>query len=478
MKKSKFKTSSEERLLNVCLLVAGVAAAALLAFAAIFLSRKLGVMSLRDRLGRYPEIYYSIALGALCAGAFALGMAALSGLGALFTLCRLRFGRILERVGLFSLALVFAVGAAAAELALPKITDKLVPDQLLGADDPATLALLIHGAAIILVLAAASNVLCALCLRKSAFGKRSVPLMIVSSLTACCVLALYLVLYHRFLRMGQLYSYTLSKALSPFADRLKYYLEPQLFGYVKKALSSPDAQTFEFAKYIAFVPALFYAVFAMFGRERSRRDRGVCTLIASLLLFFAAFCALKEFTALMARYELYSKRISTFTLLRNPVTALCLIGMGCMLLTRFKRPFVGGFALILCGINIWQMRTSTMPIVLRSFDTAFETALPIAYIAFWAALAVCCGLGMLLKKGIALWIVAGVTAFLALVPLLAAALYYFRPLDEGMNNFKYIVEFRPAPESWEILLAQYLLPSLGCALAALGCGVEVRKKAR
>ena len=428
---------------DVFLLFAGIGGALALWKAGTFVYEKLEVMGLKERLSGQSDMVYYAALAVLIGLGAALVMYVLAGIGALLSLCKAHAGRVIKRYSLYILAGLFVLGAAGCEAFALRFLLSRVPERAVTDIDRDILRSLVHGVSLFCLLSAIGKGTYALSLRserrrdKQPSGTKNRTLRVTACL--CCALSalwtlmFYLQLYFKFSQAGYLFSSIFSRAL-PFT------INEKLFTYLGDA---------------AFLAACYSIALAM----SRRKERGFLAAFGALCLYFAAFTALKEFVVLMSRYSLYAKFISTYTLLKNPLRALCLILISFTLGTRLGHPagFLAGGGL--CALTIIQLNNSTVPFMFKSFSIAFETALPLLYILFWAAFALTSLIKIFIKNK-SVKTILGVTAALPALAIAVLAVCYYA------INFKSMTAFTAKPALYETLIALYLIPMSGKMIAS------------
>ena len=436
---------------DVFLLFAGIGGALALWKAGTFVYEKLEVMGLKERLSDQSDMVYYAALAVLIGLGAALVMYVLAGIGALLSLCKARAGRVIKRYSLyilaglfvFILAGLFVLGPAGCEaFALRFLLSRVPePERAVTDIDRDILRFLLHGVSLFCLLSAIGKGTYALSLRserrrdKQPSGTKNRALRVTACL--CCALSalwtlmFYLQLYFKFSQAGYLFS---------FSRALPFTINEKLFTYLGDA---------------AFLAACYSITLAM----SRRKERGFLAAFGALCLYFAAFTALKEFVVLMSRYSLYAKFISTYTLLKNPLRALCLILISFTLGTRLGHPagFLAGGGL--CALTIIQLNNSTVPFMFKSFSIAFETALPLLYILFWAAFALTSLIKIFIKNK-SVKTILGVTAALPALAIAVLAVCYYA------INFKSMTAFTAKPALYETLIALYLIPMSGKMIAS------------
>ena len=435
MKAARAKTSAERKLADILFIVWGILCIAggiwLIAFAR---EQQLWAV-VKERLGARSATYTRLAAAAGVACALAWLMVILLGIGGCLNLFKVQAGRKMERVSLYALSIFFLLAAAGIELIGARLIYQLIPQRAVTDFDRTSVDLLLHGVAASLLLMGLSKCLLALSFAKKQGKKRRPLLLTVSSLAAACLVLFSLAIYYRFSKYGYLFS-------SVFSRALKMQLNAEMLTCFCDAM---------------FALGCGYILLAMNGSRGKNRDGSAWRAVGSLCLFFTAFCALKSFVDILCRYSLYSKFISTFTLIRHPVTSLCLIALAFALLLRSRR-LTAVMSVLLFAAELYAQINSRTPIVLSSFSAAFETALPLVSMAFWALLTVAALITQ--KQRILVRGVAALCLLLALAPAALAVIYYAQnmPSMSARTEEYFLIE---------TLLTGYLIPALGRAAPAL-----------
>ena len=436
MKSMRTKTSGERRLIDFSFIAAGAAALFAGGKVAVLIHRHHLLNDLREKLSAYSASLSWITAGALTLGALMLIFCILLGSGAVLHLFKAKAGRKIERMCLFVLAAMFLSAAAGMEAGGERLVYRLIPENAVTEYDRGSVSLLVHGGAAALLLCGFSSFLLALSFTKKQTGKRRPVLIAVSAAASVCLIAFSLAVYYRFSKTGFLFSSIFSRALS-------IQINAEMFIWFCDAM---------------FALACAYILFSFSGRKRAGNNRGLLTVFGSLCLFFTAFSALKSFVDVLCRYSLFSKYISVFTLVKHPLTALCLIALGFAMNMRAGRPLAAAGALLLCGTEIYAQIISRTPIIVNRFSAAFETALPLVSIAFWALffIMVCIPDQRRILKGclLALCLITGAA------PAILSVLYY-------AENLQFMRTALGIDVLIEKLFSLYLLPAVGRTAAAL-----------
>ena len=429
--------AGERKLTEVVWALAGIIGISAGVCLTVFLIKNNDFRSLLEQLSGVSAFYRYAAVGTLILIGLVFLLYILLGIGALFSLVKCGQGRRLKRSSLFLLAALFLLGAAGLEIGGKRVLMRLLPERAVTEFDLESIDLLIRGSSLALLLCGLSKAALSLSLTKKKNSRRRPVLM-----TVCCLAALWLSSFallccYRFSAAGMLFSSVFSRAMN-----LRI-----------------DAQLLVFFCDGMFLLSCLHILYAMTGRKKRKNVPGIFTLIGALCLFFTAFIALKNFANILCRYRLYSKYISIFTLVRQPLTALCLLVLDMAILSSGRRVILFS-SLVLCLTEAYALLLSRTPVLLSSFSAAFETALPILLIAYWGSLALGCFVAGKTQSRALRYSLRTVCFLLAAAPAVLAVIY-------NVKNLSYIREYTSAGAIVESLLTIYLLPAVGKSAAVV-----------
>ena len=419
------------RLLALAGLLQG--ACALVALA-LLLTRLSGLGALREMLSAFPLKVYYFALGGLFACALVLLLMAALGVISLCALLKRHFAPAPARILLSVLGVLCLAGALLLQAGGLKIIQYVFSGGAATDADVSNLRFILEAAVIFMGLSGLVKLLTAFALA----GRARAALSALSVLTAIFTVASGLMLRYALRAQGRLFSYTFLRLLPV-----------TLPGSIVAPL------------YALFVlAALKYVSIGLFARASGRKVKTpLIALVGCLLLCAASAACLSDFVNVLGMYNLYSARISLFTLLKHLLSAAGFALLAVSLIIRARAAVMTAGALILSATRTAEALISRR-FVLKSLATVYETCLPLFHALMFIALltlALICLISKRPRRVPAIFCAALISAVLLLT------LAYF------IQNARFIALRQSLPAALASALTA-LLPPVSALLAAICAG--------